>query len=49
MPRSYLIVRDTGWEGMDKINVTGDREEWRVLVNAVNEPGGSIKCWNIFE
>ena len=31
-------------EGMDWIDFTQDRDRWRTLVNAVNEPLGSIKC-----
>jgi hypothetical protein len=30
-----MEVRETGWSGMDWIDVAQDRDQWRVLVNAV--------------
>jgi hypothetical protein len=30
-----MDIREMGWEGMDCIELTEDREEWRALVNAV--------------
>jgi hypothetical protein len=29
------ILREIGWGGMDWINVTQDRDQWRALVNTV--------------
>jgi hypothetical protein len=41
--------REIGWDGMDWINFSQDRDQWRALVNTVNELPGSIKCWEILE
>jgi hypothetical protein len=30
-----LIVRETGWNGMDWIDLAQDRDLWRALVNTV--------------
>jgi hypothetical protein len=30
-----MDLRDIGWDGMNWIDVTQDREEWRALVNTV--------------
>ena len=35
--------QDVGW-GIDWIILVQNRERLRALVNAVNEPSGSIKC-----
>jgi hypothetical protein len=32
-----------GWEDMDSIDMAQDNEQWRVVVNMVNEPSGSRK------
>jgi hypothetical protein len=31
----------------DWIGLAQDRYRWRALVNSVNEPSGSIKCWEL--
>jgi hypothetical protein len=30
-----MDLRDTGWAGVDWIDVTQDRDQWRALVNMV--------------
>jgi hypothetical protein len=30
-----IDLRETGWDGMDWINMAQDRDQWRVLVNMV--------------
>jgi hypothetical protein len=30
-----IDVRETGWDGMDWIDLTHDRDQWRALVNTV--------------
>jgi hypothetical protein len=30
-----MYFRETGWEGMDWVNVTQDRDQWRALMNTV--------------
>jgi hypothetical protein len=30
-----MDLRETGWGGMDWINLAQDRDQWRVLVNTV--------------
>jgi hypothetical protein len=46
-----MDLREIGWDGMDWIDQAQDRDQWRALVNTVmiNEPSGSIKCWEILE
>jgi hypothetical protein len=37
-------LREIGFGDVDWIDLAQDRDRWRALVNAVNEPSGSIKC-----
>jgi hypothetical protein len=30
-----MDLRETGWNGMDWINLAQDRDQWRALANAV--------------
>jgi hypothetical protein len=30
-----MDLRETGWDGMDWIDLTQDRDQWRALVNTV--------------
>jgi hypothetical protein len=30
-----MVLREIGWDGMDWIDLAQDRDNWRVLVNAV--------------
>jgi hypothetical protein len=40
-----MDVREIGWDGMDCIDRTQARDQWRALVNTVMNIRGSIKCW----
>jgi hypothetical protein len=46
---SKIDLREIGWDGMDWIDLAQDRDTWRILVNTIFEPPGSIKCWEVFE
>jgi hypothetical protein len=35
MDNIKIDLRDTGWDGMDWIDVAQDRYQWRALVNTV--------------
>jgi hypothetical protein len=41
-----MNLRETGWCGMDWIDLAQDREQWRALVNM---PMSFIKCWEVLE
>jgi hypothetical protein len=41
--------RETRWDGMDRIDMAQDRDQWRALVNTVLNLRGSIKCWEVLE
>jgi len=30
-----IFLKETGWEGVDWINLAQDRDQWRTLVNTV--------------
>jgi hypothetical protein len=48
MDNIKMDLRETGWSGMDWINLSEDKNQRRALVNS-NEPLGTIKCeeiWN---
>jgi hypothetical protein len=44
-----MNLRETGWGGMDWIDLAQDREHWTALVNTVMNPPSNIKCWEIVE
>jgi hypothetical protein len=44
-----IDLREVGWDGRDWIDLAQVRDQWRALVNTVNEPPGSIKCWEVLE
>jgi hypothetical protein len=31
-------LREVGWDGMDRIDLAQDRDQWRALVNTVMNP-----------
>jgi hypothetical protein len=44
-----MNLRNIGWGGMDLIDLAHDRDEWRALVNTLNEPSGSIQCREVLQ
>jgi hypothetical protein len=32
------LIREIGWGDMDRIDLTQDRDQWRVLVNTIMNP-----------
>jgi hypothetical protein len=40
-----MDYRETGWGAVGWIYVGQDKDHWQVLVKAVIESSGSIKCW----
>jgi hypothetical protein len=44
-----MDLRETGWDGVDWIDMAQDRDQWRALVNTVMNLRGSIKCWEFLE
>jgi hypothetical protein len=33
-----ILIRDTGWGGMDWIDLAQDSDQWRAIVNTVTDP-----------
>jgi hypothetical protein len=44
-----MDLRGIGCDGMYWIDLAHDMDQWRDLVHTVNEPSGSIKCWEVLE
>jgi hypothetical protein len=44
-----MDLRELGWDGIDWIDLSQDRNQWRALVNTVMNLSGSIKCWEFLE
>jgi hypothetical protein len=42
-----MDLRDTGWDGMDRIELAEDRDHWRALVNTVMNLRDA--CWEFLE
>jgi hypothetical protein len=41
-------LREIEWNGMERIDLAQDRDNWRALVNMVMNLR-SIKCWKVLE
>jgi hypothetical protein len=41
-----MDLREIGWDGVYRIDMAQDWDQWRALVNMVS---GSIKCWEVLE
>jgi hypothetical protein len=44
-----MDLQEVGCEDIDWIGLAQDRDRWREIVNACNEPLGSIKCGEFLE
>jgi hypothetical protein len=44
-----IDLRETGWNGMDWIDLAQDRDQWRTLCEHGDEPSGFLKCWEVLE
>jgi hypothetical protein len=44
-----MYLRETGWDGMDWIDLAEDRGPVESSCERGNEPSGSIKCWEVPE
>jgi phenylalanine-4-hydroxylase len=44
-----IYLRDIGRGGVDWIDLTQDRDQWRALVNTVMKLLGSANCWEVLE
>jgi hypothetical protein len=42
-----MDLRETGWDGVDWIELVQDRDQWRSLVNTVMNLRGSLKLLGI--
>jgi hypothetical protein len=43
-----MVLKETGWEGMDWIHLAQDREQWRAVLNAVMSLRAPLKVGNFF-
>jgi hypothetical protein len=41
-------LRETGWNGMDWIDLAQDGDQWSCWEHG-DEPSGSLKCWEVLE
>jgi hypothetical protein len=44
-----IDIIDTGWVGMNLIHLAQDSDQWRALVNKIQNYRGCTKCWEIRE
>jgi hypothetical protein len=44
-----IDLRETGWDGLDWIDLAQDRDQWRALVNTVMNLRVSKKFWEVLE
>jgi hypothetical protein len=44
-----IDLRETGWDGVDWVNLTQVRGPVEGSCEPGDEPSGSIKCWEVFE
>jgi hypothetical protein len=49
MDNIKMDVRQIGLRGMDCIDLSQDRDQWRALVNMVMNLWVHIKCWGFLE
>jgi hypothetical protein len=44
-----MDLREIGWDSMDWIDLTQDRDQWEGSYKHGDEHSGSIKCWEFIE
>jgi hypothetical protein len=44
-----MEVREIGWDGMNRIDLSEDRDRRRALVNTVMNLRGFIICWEVLD
>jgi hypothetical protein len=44
-----MDLREIGWDGLDRIELAQDRDQWRALVNTVMNLRVFLNCWEFPE
>jgi hypothetical protein len=42
-----IDLKETGWEGMDCIDLAQDKAQWRALVKTMMNLRVPLKCWEV--
>jgi phenylalanine-4-hydroxylase len=44
-----MDLKEIGWDDMDWIHLSEDRNQWQAFMNTAMNLRGSIKCWEFLE